>query len=82
MPSIQVFITSVLIGLQAVFLNYIINEEKLIKGNTHLVGLFFVVLNAAASLFLSFNPIIIVNFFVLGVLFLIYALATGLQLTA
>ena len=76
MPSIQVFITSVLIGLQAVFLNYIINEEKLIKGNTHLVGLFFVVLNAAASLFLSFNPIVVVNFFVLGVLFFFFKLYT------
>ncbi|MBX2958761.1 MAG: hypothetical protein KF732_02285 [Flavobacteriales bacterium] len=76
MQSFQVFVASVLVGLQAVFLNYIINEEKLIKGNSHLVGLFYVVLNSAASLFLSFNPIILVNFFVLGVLFFFFKLYT------
>jgi hypothetical protein len=76
MPSLQVFITSVLIGLQAVFLNHIVNEEKLIKGNSHLVGLFFVVLNAAASLLLSINPIVLVNFFVLGVIYFFFKLYT------
>lgn len=76
MPSLQVFITSVLIGLQAIFLNHIVNEEKLIKGNSHLVGLFFVVLNAAASLLLSINPIVIVNFFVLGVIYFFFKLYT------
>lgn len=76
MPSLQVFITSVLIGLQAIFLNHIVNEEKLIKGNSHLVGLFFVVLNAAASLLLSINPIVLVNFFVLGVMYFFFKLYT------
>lgn len=76
MPSLQVFITSVLIGLQAIFLNHIVNEEKLIKGNSHLVGLFFVVLNAAASLLLSINPIVVVNFFVLGVMYFFFKLYT------
>src|SRR5690606_10199379 len=76
MPSLQVFITSVLIGLQAIFLNHIVNEEKLIKGNSHLVGLFFVVLNAASSLLLSINPIVVVNFFVLGVIYFFFKLYT------
>ncbi|MGE0561399.1 MAG: DUF6427 family protein [Flavobacteriales bacterium] len=71
---INVLFTSFLIGFQAVFLNFIINQEKLIKGNTHLVGLFYVVLNGALALLFTINPIIIVNTFLITILFLMFKL--------
>lgn len=71
---INVFITSLFIGFQGVLLNYIINQEKLIKGNTHLVGLFYVVLNGAVAILFSFNPILISNAFIITVLLMIFKL--------
>lgn len=70
----NVLLTSLLIGFEGVFLNFIINQEKLIKGNTHLIGLFYVVLNSAVSILFSINPIIISNAFIITVLFLFFKL--------
>ena len=63
-----------IIGFQAVFLNFIINQEKLIKGNTHLVGLFYVMLNGGVSTIFTINPVIISNTFLLTMLFLVFKL--------
>lgn len=69
---LNVLFTSLLIGFQAVFLNFIINQEKLIKGNTHLIGLFYVVLNGAFALLFTINPVIITNTFLITMLFLMF----------
>jgi hypothetical protein len=53
------------ISVQAIYLNYIINELKLVKNNTHLVALFFVLLNGLSPALLAFNSIVIANTFVL-----------------
>lgn len=71
---LNVLFSSLLIGFQAVFLNFIINQEKLIKGNTHLVGLFYVILNGALTLLFTINPIVITNIFVITVLFFLFRL--------
>lgn len=68
----NVLLTSLLIGFEGVFLNFIINQEKLIKGNTHLIGLFYVVLNSAVVILFSINPIIISNAFIITILFLFF----------
>lgn len=79
------FIVSfILIGLQGVYLNYIVNEFKLIKKNTFLPALFFVVLNSGASFLLEFTPIIIVNTLLLVVMhlsFLVYNKDTAFSIS-
>ncbi|MBL4667717.1 MAG: hypothetical protein JKY30_00435 [Flavobacteriales bacterium] len=68
-------ISSLLIGIQGVYLNYIVNEFKLLVNRTSLPGLFFVVFNAGISLILVFTPIIIVNTLIIVVVhsfFLVY----------
>ena len=68
-------ISSLLIGAQGVYLNFIVNEFKLLKTQTHLPALFFVLLNVGISSLLTFTPLIVVNTLLLFVLhqgFLIY----------
>lgn len=55
----------ILIGVQAIFLNYIINSNKLLKSSSFLVALFFVLLSSAGFSNLDFNTLIIANTFVL-----------------
>lgn len=71
---IEVLLFSLLIGFQGVLLNYIINREKLIKGNTHLVGLFYVILNSGVSILFAVNPIIISNTLIITILWLFFKL--------
>lgn len=71
---INALFTSLLVGFQAVFLNFIVNQEKLIKCNTHLVGLFYVVLSGALATIFTINPIIISNTFLITILFLLFKL--------
>lgn len=60
------YLVSVLfISIQAIYLNYIINELKLVKNNTHLIALFYVLLYGLSPNFLVFNPILVANTFVL-----------------
>ena len=68
-------ISALLIGLQAIYLNYIVNEFKLLSSRTHLPALLFVVLNVGISSLLVFTPLLIVNSLLLMVLhqlFLVY----------
>lgn len=71
---LNILFSSLMVGFQAVFLNFIINQEKLVKGNTHLVGLFYVVLNGALTLLFTINSILIANTFIITVLFLLFKL--------
>ena len=71
---VDVLLISLLIGFQGVFLNFIINREKLIKGNTHLIGLFYVILNGGVFILFSLNPIIISNTFIITILWLFFKL--------
>ncbi|MCC7333105.1 MAG: hypothetical protein IT232_10920 [Flavobacteriales bacterium] len=74
MHAVQIFISSLIIGVQAVLLNRIINSEKLLQGDSHLSALFFVVLNSASALIISFSPIIIANCFVIALLYTFFKL--------
>lgn len=68
-------ISSLLIGIQAVYLNYIVNEFKLLSSQTHLPGLLFIALNIGAMHTLVFTPLLIINSLILIALhqlFLIY----------
>lgn len=71
---INVLLTSFLIGGQAIFLNYIINSQKLLKSNTFLVALFYVIINSAGGLIFSLNSIVIANTFILLILHQIFKL--------
>ncbi|MCO6501185.1 MAG: hypothetical protein J5I47_12525 [Vicingus serpentipes] len=61
-------VASFYLGIQAIYLNYIVNRYKLIKTSSYIVALLFVLLNSASTIFLVFNPIFIVNTFLLVVL--------------
>lgn len=68
-------ISALIIGGQSIYLNYIVNEFKLLTTQTHLPALFFVLLNAGAYFLLTYTPLLIVNTLLLIVvhqLFLIY----------
>ncbi len=65
MKVLNFLISVILISAQGIYLNYIVNEFKLIKNNTYLVALFFVLLNGMSPTFLVFNPVILANTFVL-----------------
>lgn len=68
-------VSSLLIGLQAVYLNYLISEFKLLRTRTHLPALIFVFLNAGSVYFLTFSSLLIINTLLLIIvhqLFLIY----------
>ena len=54
-----------LISFQIVFLNSIINKHKLFNDNSHLTGLFIVVLNSLSLFSLTFNQIIVANTFLI-----------------
>jgi len=62
---LNVMLTSILIGGQALYLNYIINKHKLLKSTSHLVALFFVLLNGCGIFVFSLNTLIVANSFVL-----------------
>jgi len=53
------------LSLQAIYLNFIVNKYKLIQTPSYLVALLFVVLNSASPQFLVFNPVFLVNSFLL-----------------
>ena len=58
--------TSLLIFVQGLLLNFIINSIKLLKQNSKLVGLSFVMINSLHPSFFVLNPIIIANTFVIA----------------
>ena len=58
-------VASIIIGLQAIYLNYIVNEFKLLSSQTHLPALLFIILNAGISTLMVFSPLLIVNILIL-----------------
>ena len=62
---LDMIIAILLISFQAIYINIIVNEFKLIENNTHLTSLIFVVFNSCLSIFFNLNEIIIANCFVL-----------------
>ena len=62
---LDVIISIFLIGFQAIYLNIIVNEYKLIKENSHLTGLMLLVINSCCLLFLNLNQVIISNTFII-----------------
>ena len=62
---LNVLLTALIIAGQAVLLNYIVNSNKVLKSNSFLVGLFYVLLNGVGLVLFSLNLIIVVNIFVL-----------------
>lgn len=71
---INYLLSVALISIQAIYLNHIINNEKLVKNNTYLTALIFVSLNSFSPSVLVFNPIIVANCFVLMILHLMLKL--------
>lgn len=55
----------ILISFQAIYLNNIINSFKIIKNNTYLTALIFILLNSAHFSLLILNPIILANTFII-----------------
>lgn len=73
---LDISIVILLISLQAIYLNAIANEYKLLENNTHLTSLLFVLFNTSFVLLFNLNQVVIANTFVLlGVhqLFRLYA---------
>ncbi len=75
---LNIIVTSLLVGFQAVFLNFIVNSHKVLKSNSFLAALFYVLLNGAGLVLFSLNLILVVNTFVLLMLYSLFKLY-GLQ---
>jgi hypothetical protein len=71
---LNVLLTTLLIGGQAVYVNYIASVNKLFKSNSFLAALFYVLLNGAGLVLFSLNLILIVNTFVLLLLHQLFKL--------
>ena len=78
----NVVLTSLLIGGQAIFLNYIINSHKVLKSKTFLVALFYVLINGSAFVLFSLNLILVVNTFILLMLHQLFMLYNSVQANA
>jgi hypothetical protein len=76
---LNVLLTSLLISGQAIFLNSIINSHKVLKSNTFLVALFYVLINGSAFVLFSLNLILIVNTFILLMLHQLFLLYNASQ---
>ena len=61
-------VSILLVCTQAIYLNAIVNRFKLIKDNTHLIALIYVILNGASLSFLIISPVLLTNWLVLLVL--------------
>lgn len=55
----------VLIGCQAIYLNFIVSEYKLVKENSHLTSLIYIVLNSCFLWLLELNLVLFANIFLL-----------------
>ena len=62
---LDTFISLFLVVGQAIYLNFIVNEFKLIQQNSHLTSLFLVVLNSSCLWLLDLNEVVIANTFLL-----------------
>ena len=62
---LDIAIAILLIAAQAIYLNVIVNQYKLVENKTHLSSLFFVVFNSCIFFLLHLNQVVIANSFVL-----------------
>ncbi len=65
---IDIIFVVLLLGLQSVWLNRIVNRNKLIDKNSYLTSLFIVILNAITFAFQSFQLILVANIFLIAAL--------------
>jgi hypothetical protein len=63
--KIDILIAILLVGFQAVYLNRIINNHKLVDNNSHLTSLLFVIINSYCIQVLELNQLIIANTFII-----------------
>ncbi len=68
-----------LVSFQAIYLNNIVNRHKIVKNNSHLVGLFYVILMGVSKTMLIFNPLLLVNTLVIILLHLFLRLYNQAQ---
>ncbi len=61
----DVIISITLISIQAIYLNIIVNEYKLVENNSHITSLMFVIFNSCFPLMFGLNEVVIANTFVL-----------------
>lgn len=62
---LDISIAILLIAAQAIYLNSIVNEYKLVENNTHLTSLIFVIFNSCFFSLFVLNQVVIANSFVL-----------------
>ncbi|MBL4594085.1 MAG: hypothetical protein JKX68_09755 [Flavobacteriales bacterium] len=62
---LDIVIAIFLIAAQSIYLNIIVGEYKLVKDNSHLTSLMFVLFNSCCLLLLNLNQVVIANTFVL-----------------
>jgi len=62
---VDIVISIFLIAAQSIYLNVIVNEYKLVKENTHLTSLIFLIVNSSCLLLLNLNQVLIANTFIL-----------------
>jgi hypothetical protein len=62
---LDVFIGILLVSFQAIFLNYVVNESKLVNANTNLPSLMIVIVSSASIFIQEFNQILLANTLIL-----------------
>lgn len=81
---IDLVLSIILIAIQAIYLNMIVNNYKLVENNTHLTSLMFVTLNSCFLVQFNLNEVLIANtFLLLGIhqLLRLYDAKGGLNLS-
>jgi len=61
---LDTFLAVVLIAFQSVYLNWIVNEHKIVANNSHLTSLLLLFFNVCCYQFLNLNQLIIANTFI------------------
>ena len=62
---LDLFLMIFLLACQSIYLNYLASEYKLVKDNSHLTSLIYVILNSCFLWFFELNAVVIANTFVL-----------------
>mgnify|MGYP001502462362 FL=1 len=62
---LDIVVAIIFISIQAIYLNIIVNEYKLVENNSHLTSLIFVLLNSCFIKLFSLNQVVIANTFIL-----------------
>jgi len=63
--EVMIGISVLAVVLQALFLTYVINKQSVLKESSHLPALMYVVLMSCFPEQLSFNPLLLANFFII-----------------